>query len=92
MAFRTGSYVHKLAERLSPAVEQSESWTYIFPGLKPEEARQALEEFHQTNVSIERHGKYEQLLTSIRAHHKLAEYGSALLLPAALRSLALPPR
>ncbi|KAK4452398.1 PaPKS1 melanin biosynthesis polyketide synthase encoded by the PaPKS1 protein [Podospora aff. communis PSN243] len=49
MAFRTGSYVHKLAERLNPSVEQSESWTYIFPGLKPDETASLLKEFHQTN-------------------------------------------
>jgi 3-oxoacyl-(acyl-carrier-protein) synthase len=49
MAFRTGSYVHKLAERLNPAVEQSESWTYIFPGLKPDDANKVLQEFHHTN-------------------------------------------
>lgn len=51
MAFRTGSYVHALAERLNPAVEQSESWTYIFPGLKSEETSKVLEEFHKSNVS-----------------------------------------
>lgn len=51
MAFRTGSYVHKLAERLHPTFEQSESWTYIFPGLKPAETTNVLKEFHQTNVS-----------------------------------------
>ena len=51
MAFRTGSYVHKLAERLNPTFEQSESWTYIFPGLKPAETTNVLKEFHQTNVS-----------------------------------------
>ncbi|KAK1749963.1 hypothetical protein QBC47DRAFT_394885 [Echria macrotheca] len=49
MAFRTGSYVHSLAERLNPAVEQSESWTYIFPGLKAEETTKVLEQFHSSN-------------------------------------------
>ncbi|KAK0720633.1 hypothetical protein B0H67DRAFT_197461 [Lasiosphaeris hirsuta] len=49
MAFRTGSYVHKLGERLNPATEQSESWTYIFPGLKVDETNKALEEFHQSS-------------------------------------------
>ncbi len=51
MAFRTGSYVHKLGERLSPALEQSQSWTYIFPGLKRDDVTHILDEFHQTNVS-----------------------------------------
>lgn len=51
MAFRTGSYVHKLAERLNPTTEQSESWTYIFPGLKPDETVSLLKEFHQSSVS-----------------------------------------
>ena len=51
LAFRTGSYVYTLGERLSPAVEQSESWTYIFPGLKEDDATSALDEFHQQNVS-----------------------------------------
>ena len=50
MAFRTGSYVHKLAERLNPSVEHSESWTYIFPGLKPDETASLLQGFHQSNV------------------------------------------
>jgi len=51
MAFRTGSYVHKLAERLYPTIEQSESWTYIFPGLKADETASLLKEFHQSSVS-----------------------------------------
>ena len=93
MAFRTGSYVHRLAERLNPAVEQSESWTYIFPGLKAEEARHVLEEFHSSNVSDRRaeHSR-EQSSNSlqIRAHHKLQEHGSAPLLPAASPFQALP--
>jgi len=47
MAFRTGSYVNTLAERLDPAVDQSESWTYIFPGLKADDTTKLLEQFHE---------------------------------------------
>ncbi|KAK3373299.1 hypothetical protein B0T24DRAFT_702860 [Lasiosphaeria ovina] len=49
MAFRTGSHVQTLAERLSPAFDQSDSWTYIFPGLKEEDASAALSSFHKNN-------------------------------------------
>ncbi|KAK4645321.1 Polyketide synthase [Podospora bellae-mahoneyi] len=49
LAFRTGSYVHTLGDRLCPANEQSESWTYIFPGLKEDDATAALESFHREN-------------------------------------------
>ncbi|KAK4191184.1 hypothetical protein QBC35DRAFT_448468 [Podospora australis] len=49
LAFRTGSYVHRLGERLSPAFEQSESWTYIFPGLKEDSTTSALKDFHEEN-------------------------------------------
>lgn len=50
MAFRTGSYVHNLAERLNPTFEKSESWTHIYPGLGDVEAAAVLEDFNQTNV------------------------------------------
>ncbi|KAK3378565.1 hypothetical protein B0H63DRAFT_251284 [Podospora didyma] len=49
MAFRTGSYVHTLAERLNPAFETSESWTYIYAGLKEEDAKSVLNDFHKSN-------------------------------------------
>ena len=51
MAFRTGSYVHKLGERLCPAQEQSESWTYIYPGLAANDAAEILVKFHESKVS-----------------------------------------
>jgi len=51
MAFRTGRHVATLAERLCPPGEQSESWTLVFPGLKEDEARIALDKFHGHNVS-----------------------------------------
>ncbi|GAB1313853.1 hypothetical protein MFIFM68171_04063 [Madurella fahalii] len=47
LAFRTGSYVHRLGERLSPAFEKSESWTYIFPSLNYEDTVSALNQFHE---------------------------------------------
>ncbi|KAK4230211.1 PaPKS1 melanin biosynthesis polyketide synthase encoded by the PaPKS1 protein [Podospora fimiseda] len=49
LAFRTGSHVHAIGERLNPVDEQSESWTYIFPGLKEDDATSALDDFHQQN-------------------------------------------
>lgn len=50
MAFRTGSYVHNLAERLNPTFEKSESWTHIYPGVGSVEAAEVLEDFHLMNV------------------------------------------
>lgn len=51
MAFRTGRHVAAMAERLCPPVEHSESWTYIFPGVKGDFAQSKLDDFHQSNVS-----------------------------------------
>jgi len=51
MAFRTGSYVHKIGERLCPAREQSESWTYIFAGMNRDNASDILAKFHEEKVS-----------------------------------------
>lgn len=50
MAFRTGSYVHKIGERLCPAREQSESWTYIFAGMNRDNASEILSKFHEEKV------------------------------------------
>jgi hypothetical protein len=50
MSFRTGSYVHSLAERLSPASGKSESWTHIYPELSESAAAAGLAEFHSSNV------------------------------------------
>ncbi|KAG6359461.1 hypothetical protein INS49_012982 [Diaporthe citri] len=55
MAFRTGRHVAAMAERLCPPVEHSESWTYIFPGVKKDLAESKLDEFHQSNALIESH-------------------------------------
>lgn len=51
MAFRTGRHVAAMAERLCPPTQQSESWTYIFPGITRDVAESKLDEFHQSNVS-----------------------------------------
>ncbi|KAI2640016.1 polyketide synthase [Xylaria nigripes] len=48
MAFRTGSYVASLAEKLSPPVEQSESWTYVISSIEESKARQIVHDFNQS--------------------------------------------
>ncbi|KAI1875243.1 hypothetical protein JX265_004301 [Neoarthrinium moseri] len=48
MAYRVGSHVASLAERLSPSIEKSESWTYVVPGAKEAEAKSILAEFHKS--------------------------------------------
>lgn len=52
MAFRTGSYVHTLAERLSPTFETSESWTYVLPNSTGDEVATKITDFHNQQVSI----------------------------------------
>ncbi|KAI1089995.1 polyketide synthase [Rostrohypoxylon terebratum] len=47
MAFRTGSHVASLAERLSPSTDKSESWTYVLPAAQEAEAKSLLAEFHK---------------------------------------------
>ena len=51
LAFKTGSYVHAIAQRLSPASDRSDSWTYIFPKLDQDEATAKLEAFCAAAVS-----------------------------------------
>ncbi|KAH6844969.1 polyketide synthase [Chaetomium sp. MPI-CAGE-AT-0009] len=46
LAFKTGSYVHAIAERLNPAFERTENWTYIFSGLSVDDAAAKLDVFH----------------------------------------------
>ncbi|KAL1839340.1 hypothetical protein VTJ49DRAFT_1636 [Mycothermus thermophilus] len=50
LAFRTGSYVHEMGQRLSPAHDQSDSWTYIFAGIDHDEALKRLNAFHESNA------------------------------------------
>lgn len=50
MAFRTGSYVASLADRLSPPIGKSESWTYVVSGAKEDDAKVILADFHKTEV------------------------------------------
>ncbi|KAM0333327.1 hypothetical protein ACHAQA_001988 [Verticillium albo-atrum] len=49
MAFRTGSHVASLAERLSPATNQSEPWTHVLAGITECDANKVLEGFHSSN-------------------------------------------
>ncbi|KAK3301404.1 polyketide synthase [Chaetomium fimeti] len=46
LAFKTGSYVHAVAQRLNPASERTENWTYIFSALSVEDATEKLDIFH----------------------------------------------
>ncbi|KAJ9156010.1 Conidial yellow pigment biosynthesis polyketide synthase [Pleurostoma richardsiae] len=50
MAFRTGSHVAALADRLCQPIERSESWTYILPGGKEDNVRSIIEEFNHSNA------------------------------------------
>ncbi|RYP30428.1 hypothetical protein DL767_006239 [Monosporascus sp. MG133] len=47
MAFRTGSHVASLAERLSPTKGKSESWTHIVAGAKEADVKDILADFHK---------------------------------------------
>lgn len=53
LAFRTGSYVHTLGQRLSSASVDEDGWTYVFPGLTAEVVVSRLAEFQDANVSID---------------------------------------
>lgn len=48
MAFRVGSYVGSLSERLSPSSGKSESWTYVISSVKESDARKILSDFHKS--------------------------------------------
>ncbi|RWA08120.1 hypothetical protein EKO27_g6972 [Xylaria grammica] len=48
MAFRVGSHVGSLSEWLSPAVEKSESWTYVMSSVKDSDAKKILVDFHRS--------------------------------------------
>ncbi|KAI0439096.1 polyketide synthase [Xylaria telfairii] len=47
MAFRVGSYVGSLSERLSPSAGKSESWTYVLASVKDIDAKKILHDFHR---------------------------------------------
>ncbi|KAI0395410.1 polyketide synthase [Xylariaceae sp. FL0594] len=47
MAFRTGAYVAKIAERVGPPQERSESWTYIIPSVTEDDAAPVLKDFNE---------------------------------------------
>ncbi|KAI8953477.1 polyketide synthase [Xylaria longipes] len=48
MAFRVGTHVGSLSERLSPSTGRSESWTYVLSSVKDSDARKILADFHQS--------------------------------------------
>ncbi|KAI0473239.1 polyketide synthase [Xylariaceae sp. FL0804] len=48
MAFRTGSHVASLAERLNPVGDKSESWTYVLPSVKEAQAKSVIAAFHKS--------------------------------------------
>ncbi|KAI0196979.1 polyketide synthase [Astrocystis sublimbata] len=48
MAFRVGSHVGSLSERLNPPRGESESWTYVLSSMKESDARKILVDFHQS--------------------------------------------
>lgn len=50
MAFRTGTHVLALTERLCPPGDHSESWTYILPGVKRDETQSILDKFNESKV------------------------------------------
>lgn len=51
MAFRTGSHVAAMAERLSPStMDHSESWTSIVPGMTGDNAHATVESFNESKV------------------------------------------
>jgi starter unit:ACP transacylase-like protein len=51
MAFRAGSHVASMAERLSPS-SSNESWNHLFAGLQESAAISALESFHTSQARI----------------------------------------
>jgi len=51
LAFRTGTYVHSIAQRLEPASNESKSWTRLLAGTTQEEVAQKLDAYHTAEVS-----------------------------------------
>ncbi|KAI1438414.1 polyketide synthase [Xylaria sp. CBS 124048] len=64
MAFRTGSYVASLCERLSPPVEKSESWTYVVSSVSESDARKILAEFNESESISEASKAYISAISS----------------------------
>ncbi|KAI1179145.1 polyketide synthase [Nemania sp. FL0916] len=48
MAFRVGSHVGSLAERLNPSNGKSESWTYVMSFVNESDAKKIIRDFHQS--------------------------------------------
>ncbi|RYP55311.1 hypothetical protein DL768_000066 [Monosporascus sp. mg162] len=69
MAFRTGSHVASLAERLSPTKEKSETWTHIVAGVKEADAKAILRDFHKAELpKLIHEALWELLEKGIDAH------------------------
>lgn len=95
MAYRTGSHVASLAERLSPSTGMSESWTYVVPGAKEAEAKSLLAEFHKSEVNIRLlpsagPRKQNKLTRVYRESRRPRRPMSVLCPPATSRYLVLP--
>lgn len=50
MAFRTGSYVAALGDKLSDTSDNAEPWTYVVPGVTEALATSTLRNFHEAKV------------------------------------------
>ncbi|KAJ2986930.1 hypothetical protein NUW58_g4794 [Xylaria curta] len=48
MAFRVGSYVGSLSERLCPSAGKSESWTYVLASVKDSDAKRIIADFNKS--------------------------------------------
>ncbi|KAK3903957.1 conidial yellow pigment biosynthesis polyketide synthase [Staphylotrichum tortipilum] len=46
LAFKTGTYVHSIAQRLEPATNESRSWTQLLAGISHEEVVEKLDAYH----------------------------------------------
>lgn len=51
MAFRIGSHVASLAERLCPATDRSDPWTHVLVDVTEADVNKALQSFHSSHVS-----------------------------------------
>lgn len=95
-AFRTGLYVHTLAEQLHPTSEFSEPWAYILPGQNHESTLSRLNQFQDARVSIQFtcwRGKFGCLPWGpLRKFHQPAAPTSVRYPLAVLPSLARQPR
>ncbi|KAG7144862.1 Conidial pigment polyketide synthase PfmaE like protein [Verticillium longisporum] len=52
MAFRTGSHVASLAERLCPATSRSDPWTHVLVDVTEADVNKALQSFHSSHTVL----------------------------------------